>query len=83
MTMHSKLFSSIQLSHALNARPRTLVLALAIALAGTFGSPAAENAAAEKLLAEAKAKETHAQELRVAAATALQKAADNQMEAGV
>ena len=84
MTMHSRLSSSIQfkLSPGLNAR-LALALVLAIALAGTFGSRAAENAAAEKLLGEAKAKETHAQELRAAAATALQKAADNQMEAGV
>ena len=61
---------------------RTFVLALAIALTGTVGLRAAENAVAEKMLAEAKVKETHTQELRAAAETALQKAADDQMEAG-
>ena len=62
---------------------RALVLALAIALTGASGLRAAEDAAAQKLLAEAKAKEMHAQELRAAAATASQKAADDQIEAGV
>ena len=41
----------------------------------------AEKAAAEKFLATVKAKETHAQDLRSAAATAQQKAADDEMEA--
>ncbi len=49
---------------------------------GTSRVRGAENAAAERLLATAKAKETHAQELRAAAADAQQKAADDELEAG-
>jgi hypothetical protein len=44
---------------------------------------AADDAAAQKLLAQAKTKELHAQELRAAASNALQKAADDQSEASV
>jgi hypothetical protein len=60
-----------------------LLLAIAVSLAGTLGLSAADDAAAQKLLTEARAKEAHAQELRAAAAAASQKAADDQMEAGV
>jgi hypothetical protein len=56
-------------------------LILAIAITGTFGLRAAENAEAQRLLAEAKAKQTSAQQLLATAATALQRAADDQMEA--
>ena len=61
---------------------RALVIVLAVALMGTSRVRGAENAAAERLLATAKAKETHAQELRAAAADAQQKAADDELEAG-
>ena len=44
---------------------------------------AADEAGAQKLLAQAKAKELHAQELRAAASAALQKASDDQSEATV
>src|SRR5690348_11032574 len=59
--------------------PTFLLLAL-----GTLGlglAHAADNAEADKLLATAKAKETHAQELRASAAAASQKAADDELEA--
>ena len=60
---------------------RSMILALALILAGAVPSRAADDAAAQKLLAEAKAKETHAQQLRAAAAASMQKASDDQMEA--
>jgi uncharacterized phage infection (PIP) family protein YhgE len=77
------LFSRSEACPGTGTFPRALVLALAIALTGASGLRAAEDAAAQKLLAEARAKEMHAQELRTAAATTLQKAADDQIEAGV
>lgn len=69
------------LSRATRAFPQVLVVALGIALGATVRLHAADEAAAQKLLAESRAKETHAQELRAAAATASQKAADDQLEA--
>ena len=77
------LFSGSKACSGTGTFPRALVLALAIALTSASGLRAAEDAAAQKLLAEARAKEMHAQELRAAAATTLQKAADDQIEAGV
>ena len=59
-----------------------LLLAMAVSLASTTGLRAADDAAAQKLLTEARAKEAHAEELRSVAAAAVQKAADDQMEAG-
>jgi hypothetical protein len=56
-----------------------LVIALAMALSGN--AYAAENAAADRLLTMAKAKETRAEEFRVAAAAARQKAADDELDA--
>jgi hypothetical protein len=55
-----------------------LVLAL---VASTLQMRAADDAAAQKLMADARAKETRAHELRASAAAAMQKAADDQMEA--
>ena len=53
----------------------------AVTLVATIGARAADEAAIQRLLNEARAKEAHAQELRAAAGVALQKAADDQMEA--
>jgi hypothetical protein len=75
--------SWIEVSGRTTRSLRALVLALAIALTGAFGLYAADDAAAQRLMAEARAKETQAQQLRAAAAAAQQKAADDQMEAGV
>lgn len=60
-----------------------LGLTVAILSWGTLASYAADDAGAQKLLAQARAKEVHAQELRSAAAAAVQKAADDQTEATV
>ena len=68
-------------SRATGAFPPILVLALGLALSATFRSNAADEAAAQKLLAESRAKETHAQELRAAASAAAQKSNDDQLEA--
>jgi hypothetical protein len=62
---------------------RVLGLCLATTLCAGVAVYAADDAAAQKLLAQAKAKETHAHELRAAASTALQKASDDQAEASV
>src|SRR5579864_5534450 len=64
-----------------NRSSQILVLALAMTMVGAWQTRAADEAAAQRLLAEARAKETHAQQLRAAAATTMQKAADDQMEA--
>jgi len=66
---------------AIAATPALLLFVFAVFL-GAFELFAADDAAAQKLLAQARAKEVHAQELRAAAAATLQKAADDQMEAG-
>src|SRR5690242_19912195 len=58
-----------------------VVLGLTIIVTSTVRLHGAEDPAVQKILAEAKAKELHAQELRAAAASSLQKAADDQMEA--
>ncbi len=58
-----------------------MLLTLALGLSGALPARAADNGAAKILLSEARTKEVHAQELRAAAAAALQKAADDQMEA--
>ena len=60
---------------------RILMLALGMTMVGAWQTRAADDAAAQKLLADARAKETHAQQLRAAAAATMQKAADDQMEA--
>jgi hypothetical protein len=60
---------------------RALPSFVAVMLMTAPGLHAADEAAAQKLLTQARAKEAHAQELRAAAATGLQKAADDQMEA--
>lgn len=69
------------ISRATRAFPQILVIALTLALGPTVRTNAADEAAAQKLLAESRAKETHAQELRAAAAAASQKATDDQLEA--
>jgi len=53
-----------------------VVLGLTIIVTSTVRLHGAEDPAVQKILAEAKAKELHAQELRAAAASSLQKAAD-------
>ena len=58
-----------------------LVLVSAGLFLGPFPLQAAQDPAVQKLLAEARAKEVHAQELRATANSVLQKAADDQMEA--
>lgn len=58
-----------------------MVLASGILFAGLLQSQAAADPAVQKLMAEARAKEVHAQELRANASGMLQKAADDQMEA--
>lgn len=78
----TKFLLSNKVHRGTSAFPLTLGLALAITLAGTFGLRAADDAAAQRLLAEAKVRITHAQQLRAAANAAQQKAADDQMEAG-
>jgi hypothetical protein len=60
-----------------------LGLSLATFLCTGVAVYAADDAAAQKLLAQAKAKETHAHELRAAASSAIQKASDDQAEASV
>jgi hypothetical protein len=65
----------------LRVHPTTLLMLLAL-VAGAGPLCGADNSEADKLLAAAKAKELHAQELRTAAAAALQKAADDEMDAG-
>jgi hypothetical protein len=60
-----------------------LGLSLVAVLCNGVSLYAADDAAAQKLLAQAKTKELHAQELRAAASNALQKAADDQSEARV
>ena len=57
------------------------LLALTLGLVTSVPVYAADDAAAQKLLSEARAKELHAQELRAAASANLQKASDDQMEA--
>lgn len=59
---------------------RNMLLALALGLAGAMTVRAADDP--NQLLAQAKAKQLHAQQLREAAAATLQKAADDDMEAG-
>jgi hypothetical protein len=67
-----------------NATLRCMLgLSLIAVLCNGVSLYAADDAAAQKLLAQAKAKELHAQELRAAASNALQKAADDQSEASV
>ena len=61
-------------------RSRTFLI-LAFGVLGLGLAKAADNVEADKLLAAAKAKETHAQELRASAAAASQKAADDELEA--
>jgi len=59
-----------------------LLLAVVAVFSGTCALSAADDAAAQKLLGEARVKEVHAQELRAAAAAAMQKAADDNIAAG-
>jgi hypothetical protein len=67
-----------------NATLRCMLgLSLVAVLCNGVSLYAADDAAAQKLLAQAKTKELHAQELRAAASNALQKAADDQSEASV
>jgi len=61
-------------------QPRTFIV-LALGVLGLGLASAADNVEADKLLAAARAKETHAQELRTSAAAASQKAADDELEA--
>jgi hypothetical protein len=68
-------------SRATRAFPQVLMMALVIVLGSTVRVNAVDEAAAQKLLAESRAKETHAQELRATAAAASQKATDDQLEA--
>jgi uncharacterized protein (UPF0261 family) len=63
---------------ALNLGP---LYTVAVLLTCTSGLQAADDVAAQRLLSQARAKETQAQELRAAAAAAVQKATDDQMEA--
>jgi hypothetical protein len=62
---------------------RVLGLSLATLLCNGVALYAADDAAAQKLLAQAKAKELHAHELRAAASSAIQKASDDEAEASV
>jgi hypothetical protein len=62
---------------------RVLGVSLATILCSGIAVYAADEAAAQKLLAQARAKETHAHELRAAASAAIQKASDDQAEASV
>ncbi|HZR16157.1 MAG TPA: hypothetical protein VFE51_02415 [Verrucomicrobiae bacterium] len=62
---------------------RGIALCIALVVAPALAIRAAEDPAVQKLLDEARAKQVRAQELRAAAASVLQKAADDQMEAGV
>ena len=62
---------------------QVLGLSLATLLCTGVAGNAADDAAVQKLLAQAKAKELHAHELRAAASTAIQKASDDQAEASV
>jgi hypothetical protein len=80
MTTHLKSFYSIALRELCAAAQWLVVLGLGLATATTLG---AADADANKLLADAKAKQLHAQQLREAAAATLQKAADDEMEASV
>ncbi len=73
---------------SINRLPRgnpfqVLALSLATLLCTSVAVNAADDPAAQKLLAQAKAKEEHAHELRAAASTAIQKASDDQAEASV
>lgn len=82
MRTKAKLLSLIDGWRGMMRPSHLLVLALGIILAvGATQSWAADEAAAQKMMTEARAKEAHAQELRAAAAATLQKAADDQMEA--
>jgi hypothetical protein len=67
---------------ALGAKCSQLLLFAGVFIfATTLRLSAADDAAAQKLFSEARAKEVHAQELRAASAAADQKAADDRMEA--
>src|SRR5579863_6990827 len=77
-----ELSSRILVRRGIMGSSKALLLFVA-ALTCTSGLLAADDAAAQKLLTEARAKEAQAQELRAVAAAAVQKAADDQMEAGV
>ena len=74
-------FSLMNGWHGPNRSAQILTLALVVTTASAFRTPAADEAAAQKMLAEARAKEAHAEQLHAAAAAATQKGADDQMEA--
>jgi hypothetical protein len=83
MKSKTELSSRIHVRRGIIGLSKALLLFVAVALTCTLALGAADDAAAQKLLADARAKEAHAQELRTVAAAASQKAADDQMEAGV
>jgi len=79
MTTNLNSFSSILMRESRATGTALAVLALGLAAVTTLR---AADADANQLLAQAKAKQLHAQQLRDSAAATLQKAADDEMEAG-
>jgi hypothetical protein len=79
MTTNYNSFASILVWESRAAGKALVALALGLAAVTTLR---AADTDANQLLAQAKAKQLHAQQLREAAAATLQKAADDEMEAG-
>jgi hypothetical protein len=79
MTTNHRSSSPIVLRESRATGKALAILAFGLAVAGTLRGADAD---ANQMLAQAKAKQLHAQQLRDAAAAAVQKAADDEMEAG-